>query len=336
MAAGFPGAYDRGLMVIAGIDEAGYGPLLGPLVVGCCAFEVDGVSADAEMPCLWGKLKKLVSKNRLRSGTKIHVNDSKSVYTPAVGIKELEKGVLAIAGTYGEWPGDLRDFLARVSPEVVTDLEEYPWYRGFAGERFPCETDGMGVKLFANGLRAEMSRVGTRCVHYAAKVLPERQLNRQLQATRNKSSVLFSLAAMHLDHLLRQYGTQGLIVFCDRQGGREHYGHLLRLMFDEWELEIVGEADGRSEYRLLRGGHAVRIVFCEKAEAQCLPVAAASMLCKYLREVLMRRFNAYWREQIPGVEPTAGYYSDGMRFLKDIEAKRVALGIPEEHLVRCR
>jgi hypothetical protein len=50
----------------------------------------------------------------------------------------------------------------------------------------------------------------------------------------------------------------------------------------------------------------------------------------------MRRFNAYWRAQLPGVEPTAGYYSDGMRFLKDIEAKRVELGIPEEHLVRCR
>ena len=93
-------AYDRGLMVIAGIDEAGYGPLLGPLVVGCCAFELDGEVAAEEVPCLWGKLRKLVSKNRLRAGTKIHVNDSKSVYTPSVGLKELEKGVLGLKACF--------------------------------------------------------------------------------------------------------------------------------------------------------------------------------------------------------------------------------------------
>ncbi|HZZ41789.1 MAG TPA: hypothetical protein VFE58_02530 [Tepidisphaeraceae bacterium] len=323
-------------MVIAGIDEAGYGPLLGPLVVGCCAFEVQGHPPDAELPCLWSKLKKLVSKNRLRSGKKIHVNDSKAVYSPSIGIKELERGVLSIAASYAPWPENLKSFLAHVSPDVVAELDEYPWYRPAAGERFPCEIDGMGTKLFANGLRHEMDRVGTRCVHYAARVLPEKQLNRQLIATRNKSSVLFSVAAMHLDHLLRHYGTQNLVIYCDRQGGREHYGHLLRLMFDEWSLEIIGEADGRSEYRLHRGDHSVQIVFCEKAEAQCMSVAAASMLCKYLREVLMRRFNAYWREQIPGVAPTAGYYSDGMRFLKEIDARRLELGIPDDHLIRCR
>ena len=33
-------------MILAGIDEAGYGPLLGPLVVGCCAFEVEPLGPD--------------------------------------------------------------------------------------------------------------------------------------------------------------------------------------------------------------------------------------------------------------------------------------------------
>ena len=94
--------------------------------------------------------------------------------------------------------------------------------------------------------------------------------------------------------------------------------------------------DGNSEYRLLRDGHVVKIVFREKAEADCMSVAVASMLSKYLREAMMRRFNAYWQREQPGVQPTAGYYGDGSRFLSDIEVRRKELGIGDEELVRVR
>jgi hypothetical protein len=50
----------------------------------------------------------------------------------------------------------------------------------------------------------------------------------------------------------------------------------------------------------------------------------------------MRRFNAWWKTLLPDVEPTAGYYSDGVRFLQDIDAKRKELGIGDELLVRTR
>jgi hypothetical protein len=322
-------------MIVAGIDEAGYGPLLGPLVVGCSAFRVDG-ALDDEAPCLWTKLSRVVSKKRVAGGRKLHINDSKVVYSPSQGIKELERSVLALAATVFGPASDLNAMVRQTAPHAIGDLEKYPWYRAGTGEAFPISHDAVSIGIQANALGVEMRRQETACVHLAARLVCERQFNTMVNATRNKASALFSTSAIHLDHLLRAFPEEEVLIFCDSQGARRRYGSLLRTMFEEWALEVIVETDTLSEYRLGRGGRWNRLIFCDKAEARCMAVAVASMLCKYLREALMGRFNAFWASHLPQVTPTAGYYTDGLRFLRDIEPKRKELGIPDSELIRCR
>jgi hypothetical protein len=231
---------------------------------------------------------------------------------------------------------DLDQFVNCVASHAKGELAEHHWYIPLPGEKFPLAHDAVTVRIMSNALKHEMERVETRCVHLAARVVSERPLNRLFDATRNKSNALFSIAAIHLDELVRKFGKKNLTIFCDRQGGRAHYGPMLRQMFEDWALEVTEESDGKSVYKLSQDGHDVVILFAEKAESQSMSVAMASMLCKYLREALMARFNAYWLTHVPGVTPTAGYYNDGIRFLGDIAAARTSLGINDTDLIRSR
>ncbi len=314
--------------------------MLGPLVVGCAAIRTPGDHLG-EIPNIWKRIPRHVGVKRSPTGRKIHVNDSKAVYSPAIGIKELERAVLcfihASPDVFEVPPAiSMDDILAALAPDVLADVAQCAWYLPQPQESFPLDNDPLSLRLFANAMRQEMASAQTTLTMLRARVVLEEPLNRLMDATRNKSNASFSFVAWHIDRLLRAYAAEGLVIFCDRQGGRCYYGSLLRLMFEDWSLQIVREEESICEYRISRGDQTVPITFAEKAESRAMSVALASMISKYLRECLMSRFNAWWTSHIPELRPTAGYHNDGVRFLQDIATKRQELGIPDARLIRSR
>jgi hypothetical protein len=71
------------MFVYAGIDEAGYGPLFGPLLVARMVIAVPKLEPDAPPPPLWQRLAKAVCRDLSGRKGRIAVNDSKKLHTPA-------------------------------------------------------------------------------------------------------------------------------------------------------------------------------------------------------------------------------------------------------------
>ena len=51
---------------------------------------------------------------------------------------------------------------------------------------------------------------------------------------------------------------------------------------------------------------------------------------------MVEAMNRWFCERVPGLLPTAGYYSDGQRFLADVEPFVARSELPRSRLVRVR
>jgi len=329
-------------MIIAGIDEAGYGPLLGPLVVSCAALDVPGdfgVFQDKidGLPCFWNILKAAVAAKPAAAKGRVLVADSKVVHHLSDGDSLLERAVLAFAAAAGLPAATLMKLL----PELACPdhgLDNHPWY-AHSDTPLPRWTDPGDLAIATNVLKNTMQRTGVRVRAMRTAVIPEGRFNTLVGGTQNKASALISITIRHLYCLHSTFGGEGLVVAIDKQGGRDHYTRLLLDSFPEAQLKVLCEAAESSSYLLTEPGATPRrtlVLFREKSERYFLSTALASMVCKYLRESLMAQFNDWWCQQVPGLRPTAGYYQDGQRWLTDVEPHLRRLKVRATDLVRIR
>jgi ribonuclease HII len=332
---------------IIGIDEAGYGPNLGPLVMSSAACHVPEELACAN---LWHVLRRAVRRQRWTADSRLLVEDSKIVYTTARGLRDLETGVLGVLAL-GRNGGalSLADCIDWLCPSYHAELRCEPWYRG---------TSTLPVLVPAAELAEAAARFERTCTKrrvlwgpfYSILVCPSR-FNRVTQQDNSKGAVL----ALGLAELVRanlQLGeekgkkdtvphsplgeTEPVHFFVDKHGGRNRYAALIQHAIPEGFVVVQEEGTERSVYSILGLNRDMRLTFEPRADARYFTVALASMVSKYLRELLMLEFNRFWQQHVPGLKPTAGYPRDSHRFFKAIRPAMQRLHLTKHTVWRSR
>lgn len=307
---------------VVGIDEAGYGPNLGPLVQAAVALYLP----DAD-PAGWDTLKSAVRRAHEKPDGRLLIDDSKKVYTKG-GLEALERGVWSIVAAD---PHTIEDFLwgGGELPQWGEDLCGESWFDG--GDVLPLSVDCAAAWEQSEPVRAAIG--GRWTGDY--RVVPTPRFNRIVDESGSKATVLSRGLAELLASLTTAVPDEGPLVFlCDKQGGRNFYTPLLQDAFPDGWVIAERESAAESRYRVELLPRPVTVTFRPRADGDSVAVALASMVCKYLREVCMRQFNRFWATHVPGIAPTAGYPVDAKRFYAEIGPAMAKLGLTADQVWR--
>lgn len=296
-----------------GIDEAGYGPNLGPMVMTAVVAE----GPDAAPPDLWRDLATTVARAGDPSG-RLWVDDSKVILRGRSGRDRLEVASLAtLAAPRGILPCSFGGMLAALDAGTFADAELSPW----------LDADDLDIpRPSTRGLleRATDPRpfdgASWRIVAARSVVVGPSRFNAELAATGSKAKVHFAAFARLLLPLWAS-AADGVptIIRSDKHGGRHFYLNPLLEVFPDTWIDRGEEGPALSRYTIRSPGRRLELSLTPRADADDGLVALASIVSKAVRELWMDVFNAHWSIRIPHLRPTAGYPNDATRFREAIE-----------------
>lgn len=308
---------------LVGTDEAGYGPNLGPLVITGTLWKVPSIETD-----LYSQLSKSVSSKPQKG--KLAVADSKDLYQSSGSIRELETSVFGLLNLKpGSWQELTRSLGCR-----PTRQDQEVWLDG-------CELE-LPLKSNVKRIQESQAEFASTCSEQEIELVAVRTLaifpnhfNRLVEDQGNKATVLSNSTLEIVAKLMQVAGEGDIRIVCDKHGGRSKYaGVLQNCLTDQWVV-VDEESPASSRYHWSDSGQEVECQFNARGES-FLPVALASMVSKYVREVYMTLWNQFWLGHLPTLKPTKGYPQDAKRFMKEIEQVRSRLKISRESVWRCR
>lgn len=314
--------------VLIGTDEAGYGPNLGPLLITATAWRLPPeMSPDG----LWDAFSDVLTNTPSRGDARLHVADSKEVYSSSRSIASLERSVIAFLKAIGHPTEDAISLGTGISESrFATDFSEAV---GVDSEllSLPMKADLAACEKAAQQLQKLFRDTQIQLLTIHSRVVFPPEFNAVVEQTRSKGVLLSDATLKLVRQCLDESGESSGWVFCDKHGGRNRYDDIIGAAFDDQFVFRLEESRSSSRYRV------GELDFCFRTRAEeLLPVALASMVSKYLRETVMEHFNAFWQQHVAGLRPTKGYPVDALRFWEDIQSAAEGLEIRKESIWRCR
>lgn len=301
-------------MLVMGVDENGLGPRLGPLVATSVALQTPSYARAA----------------LCRRGLTLGLTDSKETggfgrmgFTESVAMALIER---VTAGA----PASVDELLDRISPGSREGLRA-----GCPSDSSAAQCWGCDLELPAFGgdpahgrelLDQLIGRSSLRIVDVQTRVACPGLLNARLAAGRNKLAVDLELFEdLIVSTQARQPGS--VLAICGMIGGIRDYASRLA----RFEPGRVSELRGRRGERNYAVAGLGEIRFEVDADARHLPVALASIVGKYVREICMRRIGEFYRREIPELRLASGYHDPvTTRFIGATEPARRRLQIAAE------
>lgn len=234
----------------------------------------------------------------------------------------------------GQEPQTIAELLWMLCPDCLSRLGEYHWYQRL--DLCRLEIEKMDIAVASDVFTRNIAGHEIKPLWLKSCCLDVAYYNRIMETVKNKSDVLFTVASSLIQHAFENSQTGTLQIIADRQGGRTNYTTGLRKMFGEMDLTILQEDANDSSYELKSKNKTMRIHFVVGADSRFLPVALASMVCKYVRELLNQRMNEYFVNFNPALRPTAGYWKDGQRFLEDLQKHAPDAKYEKHQLIRIK